>query len=329
MTDWNIIQDDCSKAMLNMEDQSFHAIITDPPYYKVKRDEWDNQWDSPEEFMTWMESIAENHWKRLLKPNGSLLVFASPSMASHVEVMLSRHFHILNHIVWAKNYPGAKNVLSRRADKSTLRSFFSDSERIIFAEHKGMDPWIKGNGAGAFSPLQTYLEDAREKAGMSKASISKAWKDKHGTGGGMVNHWFGQSQWTLPIKEHYQWLQELLHPHLDRSHEDLQREYEERRRSFQVDKTNYSDVWYFNTINGAKDKHPCEKPVDLMRHIVESTTKKGDRVLDCFSGSGATGEACLLSERTFVGIEADPVYAEGSRRRLTALEDLYALMGRG
>lgn len=329
MTDWTIIQEDCSKVMAKMEDHSFHAIITDPPYYKVKRDDWDNQWNSPEEFMAWMENLAANHWKRLLKPNGSLLVFASPSMASHVEVMLSKHFEILNHIVWAKNYPGAKNVLSRRSDKSTLRSFFSDSERIIFAEHKGVDPWIKGNGAGAFTPILRYLEGAREAAGVSKAGLAKLWRDKHGGGGGMVNHWFGQSQWFMPLEEHYLWLQEVLSPHLTRTYDDLRREFEECRRTFQVDKTNYSDVWYFNTINGAKDKHPCEKPVDLMRHIVESVTQEGDKVLDCFSGSGATGEACFLGGRSFVGVEADPVYAEGSVKRLTALEDLYALVGRG
>lgn len=326
---WKIIQGDCRNVMESLEDQSINAIITDPPYYKVKQEAWDNQWKSTEDFLDWMEDLARNHWERLLKPNGSIMVFAAPALAAHIEVMLSRHFRVLNHLVWAKNYPQAKNVTSRRANKSTLRSFFPDSERIIFAEKKGMDPSINGNGAGAFTSLQEYLEGGRTRAGITKAQISRAWRERYGSGGGMVNHWFGKSQWTMPTEEHYGWLQEVLNPHLPRPYADLKEEYHRLRRPFQVGSSCYSDVWFFNTVNGAKSKHPCEKPVDLMRHIVECSTQVGDCILDCFSGSGATGEACLLSGRSFLGIEKDPAYAEASKTRLTSLEGLYALMGRG
>lgn len=50
----------------------------------------------------------------------------------------------------------------------------------------------------------------------------------------------------------------------------------------------------FIQIPNIKDKlHPTQKPVDLMKIIVENSSNVGDVVMDCFMGSGTTGMACL------------------------------------
>lgn len=54
--------------------------------------------------------------------------------------------------------------------------------------------------------------------------------------------------------------------------------------------------------------HAAEKPVDLMRHLIQLTTTPGDTVLDCFMGSGTTGEAAHLEGRGFIGIEREIGY---------------------
>jgi site-specific DNA-methyltransferase (adenine-specific) len=41
-------------------------------------------------------------------------------------------------------------------------------------------------------------------------------------------------------------------------------------------------------------KHATVKPLDLMRWLTRLVTRPGGRVLDCYAGSGTTGEACLL-----------------------------------
>ena len=38
-------------------------------------------------------------------------------------------------------------------------------------------------------------------------------------------------------------------------------------------------------------KHPCEKPLAMIEHIIESSSRDGAVVLDCFAGSGVVGEA--------------------------------------
>jgi len=60
----------------------------------------------------------------------------------------------------------------------------------------------------------------------------------------------------------------------------------------------------------AKDaeKHPTQKPVELMEHLVKIYTNEGDTILDCFMGSGTTGVACKNLNRDFIGIEKDENY---------------------
>jgi len=63
-------------------------------------------------------------------------------------------------------------------------------------------------------------------------------------------------------------------------------------------------------------KHPTQKPVDLLRRIILSSTKEGDLVLDPFCGSSTTGVAAFLLNRKYVGIDKEEEYLELSRKRL-------------
>jgi hypothetical protein len=64
--------------------------------------------------------------------------------------------------------------------------------------------------------------------------------------------------------------------------------------------------------------HPCPKPLELMRALVEAATPAGGVVLDPFAGSGTTLIAAAACGRTAVGIEIDPRYAALARRRMRA-----------
>ncbi len=62
--------------------------------------------------------------------------------------------------------------------------------------------------------------------------------------------------------------------------------------------------------------HPTEKPVELMKILVENSTNKGDVVLDAFMGSGSTGIACKMLERDFIGIEIDKTFFDIAKERI-------------
>jgi site-specific DNA-methyltransferase (adenine-specific) len=68
----------------------------------------------------------------------------------------------------------------------------------------------------------------------------------------------------------------------------------------------------------AHGKHPTQKPVALLRRIIEATAPEGGLVLDPFSGSGTTGVAALRLGRRYLGMEQDPTWLALARARLEA-----------
>ena len=62
--------------------------------------------------------------------------------------------------------------------------------------------------------------------------------------------------------------------------------------------------------------HPSQKPIKLIRKLIEKYTNEGDTILDPFMGSGTTGVACVQTGRNFIGIEIDPTYFAIAERRI-------------
>ena len=78
------------------------------------------------------------------------------------------------------------------------------------------------------------------------------------------------------------------------------------------------DVWTLTSPKKEeKDfgKHPTQKPLKLLEYVLQSSTDKGDLVLDPFSGSGTTGVSCILNNRAFTGIDSDLKYCKLSIKR--------------
>lgn len=55
-------------------------------------------------------------------------------------------------------------------------------------------------------------------------------------------------------------------------------------------------------ING---QHPTQKPLSILSRIILASSRKGDLVLDPFSGSGTTGIAANLLNRRYIGIDIE------------------------
>jgi DNA modification methylase len=62
--------------------------------------------------------------------------------------------------------------------------------------------------------------------------------------------------------------------------------------------------------------HPTQKPVAIMKMIVEDFTNPGDTILDPFMGSGTTGVACVQTGRNFIGCEIDEGYFKIAEKRI-------------
>ncbi len=72
----------------------------------------------------------------------------------------------------------------------------------------------------------------------------------------------------------------------------------------------YCDTAEYNypIVHGKERIHPTQKPVGLMKDIIEANTNIGDVVMDPFFGSGATIKAAAITGRDYIGIEKDEKY---------------------
>ncbi len=330
-----LICGDCLEILPTLPAGSVDLIATDPPYYRVKDEPWDRQWDSADGFLAWLDKVLEQ-FARVLKPNGSLYLFASPKMAARVEVLVGERFNVLNHIVWAKNSDGLSAGPWNRMDKDTQRIFFPRSERIIFAEHYGADGYATGYGPKCdelrgfvFEPLRAYLDGEWRRAGLTPADANTA------TDSFMAGHYFTKSQWVLPTRDKYEQLRAYANSHnnhggeylrreyedLRREYEDLRREYEDLRRPFYATAERpYTDVWDFQTVAHYPGKHTCEKPLAMMEHIILTSSRPGAVVLDAFMGGGTTGEAAQKHGRDFIGIEMAEHWHQRASERLAYVQ---------
>ena len=96
-----LIYDDCLEAMASMSDESVDAVVCDLPYFRVVKDEFDNQWTSEEEYLGWIESVARQY-DRILRPNGNLFLFTSRQYNRHVCMILDKFFNERRIIIWCR-----------------------------------------------------------------------------------------------------------------------------------------------------------------------------------------------------------------------------------
>jgi DNA modification methylase len=82
----------------------------------------------------------------------------------------------------------------------------------------------------------------------------------------------------------------------------------------------FNHFWAGGPLHRASERrtslHPAQKPVALMRWIIDRWASPGDLVLDPYMGSGPIARACLDTGRRYIGIEIEERYCEIAVKRL-------------
>ena len=68
-----------------------------------------------------------------------------------------------------------------------------------------------------------------------------------------------------------------------------------------------------------KNLHDTEKPVELMKILIENSTQENGIVIDPFVGVGSTALACIKSNRRFMCCELDNKYCNIAKKRIEEL----------
>ena len=307
-----LIHGDSLEIIKKFPDNSVSLILTDPPYHTTqKRNIYgDTTFKEDKHYLEWMTQFS-NEWVRILKPNGSLYCFCSPSMAGRLEGVFSEKFNILSQIVWTKpNDPGFDGW-KQKMKKESLRQWYDHSERIIFAE-----PAVNGNLHRSY--FGNLLKEYRKKSGLTSNVLT----EKVGAYG-KVNHGGAVSNWeagrNVPSKDQYEKIRNAI---LATGNVKSMPPYQDVVRPFIIDKTKeFTDIWTFPNIRPYKGKHPAEKPVTLLEHAITATTFEGDIVLDCFAGSGTTAFAALKQNRLSISIDIEKPWVDKIKKVLKYIED--------
>jgi site-specific DNA-methyltransferase (adenine-specific) len=335
-----IYHGDCREILPTLSAGAVHMIATDPPYFRVVDDKWDDQWGAdPAEFLRWVQALI-GQLEPLLCERGTFAIFCSPDMACAVETEVRRAFNVLNHVVWRKPSPGRLG----RMEKDSMRRFFPTSERIILAEKSrtpDSDLWRFRDHVNhsvardVYADVREQLVRLRDEAGCSNAEVDKALGKN-----GMAGHYFGASQWSLPTEGAWEIISALfatkgvdcpsyqqIRQEFDsrrqefdsrrREFDSRRREFDSRRREFDSRLELLSDVWTFKPpLGGDRLGHSTQKPLALMDHMVGTMTRRDDTVLDPFMGSGTTLRAAKDLGRKAIGIEMEERYCEIAAERM-------------
>lgn len=92
-------------------------------------------------------------------------------------------------------------------------------------------------------------------------------------------------------------------------HEPILYGWKEGAAHYFVDDRTQDTVWEYDKPRVA-DLHPTMKPLELVGRAIQNSSKKGERVLDLFGGSGSTLIASEQAQRKAMLMELDEKYAD-------------------
>jgi adenine-specific DNA-methyltransferase len=278
----NVLNEDISTYIAKVPDCSIHTIVLDPPYYRVVDEEWDKQWKTFDDYLRWMDTVAE-HMSRVSKHSGSLWLFGMAYQLAYLIPIFEKHgFTYRQHIVLFK---GLKSVAGRTSSK--LKMFPTATEYVVYF-HKEARPIIK-----------KYLQDKMTESKKTPLEVNTA-LGKATNGGGKWSTLAGIRQQNIqyPTREDWDALKPLLR---------LEWDYSDYVYKFHLP-TGLTDVWSDINFQEKGRIHPTQKPSALIERILRCSTDSGDIVLDPFMGSGQTARVAKTLGLHYIGCELDEKY---------------------
>ena len=281
-----IFNKDCLELLKELPDKSIDAIITDPPYMGVVKEDWDNQWEDIDAYLSWCnEWVTES--SRVLKRSGSFYIFGWSYQLSKLISSFEKNGYTFKQdiVVWK----GIQSAAGRMSDK--LKMFPTTTEHLHFYYMDSKDY------------IRELLNEKRNAIGMKTNEINE-YLGKATNGGGTWSGIAGvkQAKLTEPTKQDWEKLDKLfggLPPY-----EDIVYKFNLPHGITDVfDDINFYDKEY------RKDKfHPTQKPLKLIERIIECATNEGDTILDLFGGSCSLAIGCINTNRNYIISELNSDY---------------------
>lgn len=300
-----LIKGDCLEKMKEIESGSVDLILTDLPYGTVKGAKFYDyaegvQWDNILDFNKMWTEV-----NRVLRKNGKCILFGQEPFTSNLIKSAIPNVPFSYRNIWLKDH-FANSFIAKKAPVN----YYEDI--CVFSKNEDTD---------RTHPLRDYFYEEYEKTKLSYKEINRDYlKTTFNGGGGMAYNILSKSRlyFSMPTKDIYIKLQATGF---------FKKPYEELKEIDDEFKFKLASV--FNLWQGKKYKsnvfeykkdydgfHPTQKPVLLLEDLIKTYSNENETVLDFTMGSGSTGEACLNTNRNFIGIEMDENYFNIAKERI-------------
>lgn len=344
--DYVICQGDMLEAMKDIEDDTFTAIVCDPPYGLGSRQ------PRPEEILAYLNGQeldvggdfmnkkwnvpSISRWKeclRVLKPGGYLVSFAGARTQDLIGIGIRMAgFDVEEGIAWLniQGMPHGHNIKSL-GEGTHLRPL---NEPIILAQKpfRGTVEACRAEYGTATLSIDACRLPNPDGSGPRKdePSAERRYTEEGSTnfankpgprGGSEDGYWPPNVAVDEVVAEQLgQAARHFLCAKASKEEKEagltgeLQIVDDGRKKAI--------DNPFLRGKTARRNIHPTPKPIELMRWLVRLVSRPGDLILDPFCGSGSTLIAALLEGRDVVGIENHPPYVALAKERVAAWKEL-------
>lgn len=314
---WSLVNDDCRRWIASLSEATFDAVITDPPYHINTA--------ATDAIMPWDKgtiAFDAQFWsdlRRVCTRGSHLAAFAHPRLYHRLAIAIEDGGWTLTEpIFWAHAHmmrkhagalkPGATPIVVARNGGSAGYPGITDTRlptgsigTTLVCSHA---PGCEQNGWRA-KPLQPALSSGEQRTWYEDGYIKPRELRNIVDGHLVAPVWTCEQGCPVQAIEH---------------------EREGAADYFSVlppdDEQETTSVIYANRPVGAEiqsfggKRHPTQKPVSLLSHLVKLLSTEGQVVADPFTGTATTGVAALGLGRRFSGAEADADFYQMATQRL-------------
>ena len=316
---FDLYKGDCLEAMRNMEPESVHAIVTDPPYgMSITNIAWDKEAPGYE----WAELCL-----KILKPGGHIISFGDRRRIHQVITNLENvGFEIRDVINWIyfSAMPVGLNI-GRKLNMNEYKGWNTNLKQCYEPAVLARKPIKAKNIAQQFLETQTgaiNVDATRFEYGSPNwlgpnHDISKSWDTptwtnlSTGSGGSLIDSKKYKIQDLSDYKPNGRWPANIFHckkPSVKEKNLGLHGVFQENSLIEVTDMDKDGNERKRTIKKKNLNPHVTVKPIKLMRWLCRMVCPPGGKIFDPFLGSGTTAMAATLEGFDSVGCEITPKY---------------------
>lgn len=280
-----IYQGDSSVLMeSHLEPESVDLVMTSPPFGLVRKKDYGNE--DADKYLSWFEKFAEG-FKRVLKPNGSLVIDIGGAWKKGIPVRSLYHFELLIMLCREYGFHLAQEFFWWNPSKLPTPAEWVNIRRIRVKDAVNCIWWLSKTPypkASNRRVLQPYSQSM-------KHLLKNGYKPKLRPSGHDISDKFQRdNNGAIP-------------PNL-----------------IALANTESNGAYQRYCRKHSLKEHPARFPIGLPMYFIRMLTDPEDVVLDPFGGSCVTGEASEKANRRWICCELDGEYVEGAKGRFVSHE---------